>query len=260
MSNAVPASAPAPASGPAPELSVVLPAYREAENLAALLPGLTTELSALTSRWEVVVVDSTQTLDDTAAVVAATPGCRVVSRRGGDEYGNAIRTGIEESRGEYVVIMDTDGSHDPAFIGSMWRDRDLAEVIIASRYIRGGRTDNPWVLVAMSKLLNLVFALVLRMPQHDVSNSFRLYRGDLLRAVPTSSMHFDIQEELLARIQWDNGPAVRVLELPFHFRKRMHGESKRSMLVFVGAFTSAMLRLWRLKRRIAKERGRAGSA
>jgi dolichol-phosphate mannosyltransferase len=237
-----------------PVVSVVLPSYREAENLRVLLPELTSVLESLDPQWEVIVVDTTEPMDESAAICAEL-GATYVNRVGGNDYGDAIRTGIDSSRGERVVIMDVDGSHDPTFITTLWAHRDDGDVVIASRYVRGGSTDNPLLLVLFSKLLNTVFSTVVGIPVRDLSNSFRLYRGTQLRSVHLTSRHFDVQEEILARLLWEVDPPAACVEVPFRFRRRAHGESKRSTLLFVGAFLGAMVRLSRLRRRIAVKAG-----
>ncbi len=70
-----------------------------------------------------------------------------MNRQNSNNYGDAIRTGIANATGKFVVIMDSDGSHDPEFIRQFWELRDQADVLIASRYMPGGRTKNPWMLV-----------------------------------------------------------------------------------------------------------------
>ena len=83
-----------------PELSVVMPAYREADALRQLLPKLIPALKALTERFEIIVVDSMEPFDDTAAV-CADYGVRHLYRTGGNAYGDAVRTGIRNSTGHF---------------------------------------------------------------------------------------------------------------------------------------------------------------
>ena len=229
-----------------PQLSLVLPAYNEAENLTELLDRLRATLREGEIAAEILVVDTMEPMDATPEICARA-GVRYVPRRESNVYGSAIRTGIAASTGEYVLIMDVDGSHEPEFIRHLWEAREQADVIIASRYIRGGSTDNPPLLVFFSRLLNTVFKLVLQLPVWDVSNSFRLYRGDPLRELSLDSSHFDIQEELLAKFLWHPTQKTTVLEIPFRFQRRRFGTSKRSMVVFLLAFLSSMFRLYRLK-------------
>jgi dolichol-phosphate mannosyltransferase len=228
-------------------MSVVMAAYSEAENLVNLLPRLLAVLDQTAGSFEVLVVDSEQPLDATEEVCARW-GVRHVRRQGGDTYGDAIRTGLALARGEWVVLMDADGSHDPEFIKLLWDERTGADVVIASRYVPGGSTENPRLLVAFSRLLNHPFAMALRMPARDVSNSFRLYRADCLSGLVLESDHFDIQEEILARLVWSPVHPARVAEVPFSFARRDHGSSKRNMPVFLIAFLRTMWRLQRLRR------------
>lgn len=238
-------------SSESPALSIVLPAYEEAENLTFLLPNLAMTLETLGVSSEILVVDTAEPRDETAAICSQF-GVRHVRRRGGDTYGAAIRTGIADSRGEHVIIMDTDGSHDPEFIATLWAHRTDADVVIASRYVSGGGTDNPWILVVLSRWLNFVFSLLVKLPARDVSNSFRLYDGARVRSLHLTSEHFDIQEEILARLLWEQDPTATIAEVPFTFRARRFGTSKRSLIVFVFAFLGSISRLRGLRKRIQR--------
>lgn len=234
-------------------LSIILAAYREGENLALLLPAISAVAQEITPSWEVLVVDTQLPTDDTPAVCAAN-GVRHIARRGGNDYGDAIRTGISESRGDYVVIMDADGSHNPDFIRRLWAARNDADLVIASRYVVGGDTDNPWLLVGLSRLLNLTFRALVGLPALDISNSFRLYQGPMLRDLHLTFRHFDVLEEILAKLVWQRMPPVRVLEVPYRFERRIKGRSKRSLLIFGIHFCLAAIRLSSMRRRFIMER------
>jgi dolichol-phosphate mannosyltransferase len=242
---------------PEESLSVVVAAYREGESLALLLPRLTRAARELVPDFEILVVDTLEPMDDSAAVCEANR-VRLIRRRPTNDYGDAIRTGIAATRGEFVLIMDADGSHNPEFIGELWQHRHRAEVVIASRYTPGGRTDNPRLLVGMSRLLNQLFRLVAQFPVLDVSNSFRLYRGEPLRTLQLTFRHFDILEEILAKLLWRRPDPAHVLEIPYHFERRIAGESKRSLLVFGLHFLAAGFRLYSIRRRLweGDQRGR----
>ena len=234
------------------DLTVLVPAYGESENLRLLLPLIKETIKKLDVTAEVIVVDTASPIDDTADV------CRqnqviCLPRQGGNNYGDALRTGIDASKGDYVIVMDADGSHNPDFIMTMWAKRFDHDVIIASRYIQGGHTDNPWMLVLLSRILNKVFKLFVGMPVLDVSNSFRLYRGNLLRKLKLNMEHFDIMEEILAKIIWGRSCApVNILELPFRFEKRKRGKSKRNLIVFGLNFLFSMFHLRRFRMLVDK--------
>lgn len=229
------------------ELTVMLPAYGEADNLRILLPAIKKVTAELGTDAEILVLDAESPVDDTQAV------CREnavtwLPRQGGNRYGDAVRTGIRASTGEFVIAMDSDGSHNPQFIHELWKHRSKADVVIASRYIPGGVTENPWLLVAMSRVLNVIFKIFVGIPVYDVSNSFRLYRGDLLRSIQPTYANFDVLEEILAKLIWGRGPhSVSILEIPFRFERRRYGKPKRQLIVFGIQFLTALFKLWSIR-------------
>ena len=231
---------------PTCELTVVLPAYREAESLRQLLPKLKSAADALTESYEIVVVDASAALDDTQAV-CDTMGVHHIFRHGGNRYGDAVRTGIAESTGRSVLLMDADGSHNPAEIVSLWRERGKADLIIGSRYAPGGHTQNPAVLIFLSFVVNVVYRLAFGLRVHDVTNSFRLYRGDQIRTLHLDSSDFEIVEEILIRLTF--GPThASVIEVPITFEKRQAGESKRNLVEFALSYIRSIIRLRRFRR------------
>jgi len=228
-----------------PELSVVMPAYREADALRKLLPALVLALEGLTDRAEIIVADSMEPLDDTAQV-CATNGVRHVSRTGGNAYGDAVRTGIQNSTGTYVLLMDADGSHNPNDIQRLWKLRSTRDIVIGSRYVNGGSTENPAVLIFMSRVLNYMYKFAFSLPVNDVSNSFRLYRGEQLRSINLESNNFDIVEEILIRLAC--GPVqATVTEVPVTFEQRKAGESKRDLPAFVLSYLGSMRKMRRFR-------------
>ncbi len=228
-------------------LTVALPAYEEAESLAKLLPALKDVLSALNVPSEVLVVDTEAPRDRTVELCASL-GVRCVPRRGGSYYGNAIRTAFAEARGERLIVMDADGSHDPEFIVKLWEKREQADLLVASRYVAGGHTDNPAALVWLSRGLNAVFQQALSLKCADVSNSFRLYRTADVTKLKLVSDHFDLVEEILVKLLLA-APDYRVLELPASFSQRTAGKTKRQLLTFSLGYARTLWRLRRMQRR-----------
>jgi dolichol-phosphate mannosyltransferase len=222
------------------ELSVVLPAYREADNLRALLPRLHREVAKLTESFEIIVVDTVASMDDSRDVCEES-GARHINRQGSDSYGSAVKTGIQAARGRHAIFMDADGSHPPEFLARLWEQRDAATIVIASRYIDGGSTDNPRTLVWMSRLVNLTFSKVLGLRIRDVSNSLKLYRTSDLQSLELVCQNLDIIEEILVKLIRSGGHTV--LEIPFSFQKRWHGASKRKMTTFILSYFGTLFRL-----------------
>jgi dolichol-phosphate mannosyltransferase len=223
------------------QLSVVMPAYLEEENLRLLLPRLAHVLRSMQVPSEIVVVDTETPLDATEQACEEL-GARYVRRRGGNLYGDAVRTGIQEAQGEFCIFMDADGSHTPEFIPELFAKSAEADVVIASRYIAGGYTENPAVLIWMSRILNITYSIVLGLRCKDVSNSFKLYRSRMLKPLILRCDHFDIIEEILFKLHRFNR-GLRISEVPFSFKKRMFGQTKRNLLLFMAGYLYTIVRL-----------------
>ncbi len=223
-----------------PELTVAIPAYREEENLRILLPRLNKVLNGTGLSFEIVIVDTENPLDNTADA-CSTNHVRCERRRGGNMYGDAVRTAIAQARGKYLLFMDADGSHTPEYLPELIKFRGQYDVVGASRYISGGDTENPWVLILMSRIVNIVYSLVLGIKCKDVSNSFKLYRTEQMKDLSLRCENFDIIEEILFKL--NRRFKITIFEVPFTFKKRMFGESKRSLVAFIVTYVITLLKL-----------------
>jgi len=228
------------------ELSIVMPAYREARALETFLPQLAVAAGALTPDFEILVVDTMEPIDDTREVAEAA-GARHVFRQGGNFYGDAVRTGIATARGKYLLFMDGDGSHNPRDMQKLWAQHANFDIVIGSRYIKGGETENPAILIWMSRFINYLYRIVFGLHVKDVSNSFRIYRGDKLRSLTLESNDFDIVEEILLRLVFGSSQAT-VTEVPVTFEQRKAGESKRSLGKFALSYISSIRNMRRFQK------------
>ena len=224
----------------------MIPAYREADSLRDLLPRIIAAASALTPDYEILIVDTQERMDDTDDVCAISDA-RHINRSGGNQYGDAIRTGIAEARGEYLLCMDADGSHNPSSFASMWAKRAEWDIVIGSRYAEGGHTENPAVLIWMSYVVNLTFRLAFKLTARDVTNSFRLYRTAILKGMRLESNNFDILEEILIRCVTHDPPA-QVGEVPVTFERRKAGESKRKLVQFALGYLDTLQKLRKFRK------------
>ena len=223
------------------ELSVLLPVLNERDNLAELLPRLARVLDTLGCRSEVVVVDGGST--DGTAETARRLGARVLEQRQ-PGYGTALREGFAAVRGRFVLTLDADLSHDPDFIGKLWRARHSADILIASRYVTGGVAIMPRMRLILSRVLNAFFARGLSLPLHDLSSGFRLYRSALLAELTLQGRNFEILEEVLVKAY---AAGWRVRELPFMYYPRARGSSHARIVRFGIDLLRAFWTLWALR-------------
>lgn len=228
-----------------PAISCVVPAFNEAANLGPLLTGLTAQLTLLTDRWEVIVVDD-GSRDATPAAMAAwlvNPGVRYLrlSRNFGKEA--ALTAGIDRAAGDVVLLMDADLQHPASLLPAMvtaWQQG--ADMVCAAR---ATRADESW-----SKRLGT--AIFYRLVNHNSSvpipvdaGDFRLMDRrvvDALKALPERNR---FMKGLYAWVGFDT------VVIPYVPAERHAGASAFSLrslskLAFTGvtAFTNAPLRLW----------------
>ena len=228
------------------DLTIALPAYREAASLRTLLPALQAAAAGIPAKVEIIVVDSAVSLDDSEGV-CRDAGVRHIRRRGGERYGDAMRTAIAEASGTWLLFMDADGSHPPTVVPLLWANRGSYTVVIGSRYVSGGQTDNSAILIGMSLFLNFAFRKAFSLDCKDVTNSLRLYDGATLRSLKLQSNDFDILQEILIKIAAMR-PRKSIAEVPITFLQRTAGESKRKLIPFIIAYLRTMARLWRIRR------------
>jgi SAM-dependent methyltransferase len=141
-----------------------------------------------------------------------------------------------------VVTLDADLSHPPETIADLLDRSEEAEVVIASRYVAGGRADMPLLRATLSRLLNLVYGRILAVPVHDLSSGFRIYQRKVLDELDLECEKYDILEEILVKI-YSRG--WQVLEIPFCYELRAAGHSHANVVGFTPAFLSTLFSLWR---------------
>ncbi|HVA67716.1 MAG TPA: glycosyltransferase [Candidatus Binataceae bacterium] len=227
------------------DLSIILPVINERDNLRELIPRLTEFARQLRLESEILVIDGGST--DGTPEIATELGARVLRERQRG-YAGALMTGFAEARGEYLLTLDADLSHEPAFVFKMWRARGRADIIIASRYVRGGVAYTSFGRRALSRILNEVLRRVLAMPVRDLSSGFRLYRRAAIEGIEPEGRNFDVLEEILVKA-WANGYSVA--EVPFTYFPREAGHSHARLIRFGWDLTRSALKLWGLRNSVA---------
>ena len=225
------------------DISVVLPLMNERENVSMLLPRLKAILAREHLSYEILVIDGNST--DGTREEAAAHGARVLAerRRG---YAGALSTGLAAAQGDYILTLDADMSHEPDFVTKMWRARTRADIVVASRYTRGGVAYSGFFRRKLSDILNFILRRALSIPVGDVSSGFRLYRREAatqdLDAL--ESTNFEIQEEILVKAY---ARGFSVTEVPFVYFPRVSGSSHARVLRFgIDLFFSAV-KLWKIR-------------
>ena len=230
-----------------PQSLIVVPTYNERENVREVAERF---LAALPGT-ELLFVDDNSP-DGTGAILdelaAADPRIHVMHRAGklglGTAYVEGFGWGL--ARGfDYLFEMDADGSHDPKYLPTMLAlAEDGADVVIGSRYVPGGGTENWGTGRKLISRGGGVYArAVLGIDIRDVTAGFMCWRRAALEAIDLSTITsngYSFQIEMKYRA---HKKGLRLVETPIVFADRRVGQSKMSRAIFA----EAMLKVWALR-------------
>jgi glycosyltransferase involved in cell wall biosynthesis len=203
------------------KLSVVIPAQNEAASLPALLKNLRHVLGACAFSSEVIVVNDHST--DRTSEVIQEHGIRLVDNTARPGKGRALICGFEASLGDYIVMMDADGSHLPEFIPEFIRELDSGYgLIIGSRQL-GGSDEYTFLRSLGNIFLSGIFNVLTNNHITDVLNGFKGFRRDIFTRFKYKSGEFEIEIELVANAL---KAGYRIGEFACHEKARSGGVAK----------------------------------
>jgi dolichol-phosphate mannosyltransferase len=221
----------------------VLPTYNEAENIEPFVQAVLPQLAAAAPEYHVLIVDDNSP-DGTGEIAdrlaAEVPAVEVLHRPGKQGLGRAYLAGFERALAggaDLVLEMDSDFSHDPQDLPRLIAATEHADVVLGSRYVRGGGVADDWGLRrrVLSRGGSWYARHVLGIPVKDLTGGFKCFRREVLEAIDLEGVHADgygFQIELTYRaIQ----AGFRVEEVPIVFRDRQAGTSKMSARIAVEA-------------------------
>src|SRR6478736_3177776 len=206
-------------------LAIVVPVYNEGD---AVEPVLRAMASGVRTPHEIVVVydfDGDTTVPVIARLAADVPGLRGLRNDLGRGVLNAMKAGIAATESPYVLISMADGSDEPHVVDPMVAlARQGADVVSASRYMRGGRQlGGPPLKRLMSRTAGLTLHWFAGVPTHDPTNNFKLYSRRFLDTVPIeSTAGFELALELTVKATIARR---RIAEVPTTWRDRTAGQS-----------------------------------
>ena len=209
-----------------PELTVVMPVWNEGERVILTIRAFA---AAVQTPYELLVVHDMPE-DTTVPVVerlaGEIPGLRAHRNTLGPGVLNAMKAGIAAARTPYVLVTMADGSDEYGDVDRMVAlARDGADVVAASRYMRGGRqVGGPRLKQLLSRAAGLSLYWVGGVPIHDPTNNFKLYARRFLDATPIESeAGFELAIELSVKATLQGR---RLAEVPTTWRDRTGGESR----------------------------------
>ncbi len=239
------------------KIIVVIPTYNEADNLGAMTEAL---IALGIPDLHILIVDDaspdgTGQLADTYA--QKYPGrFHVMHRTGKQGLGTAYIQGFHwaiEHGAQYIIQMDADFSHSPAYIPQMLALIPEYDVVVGSRYVQGGMLDEnwPWWRRFLSWWANSIWVgLILGTRTRDATAGFRCWQADALKQMGLQRIHsngYIIQVEMCYMAE---KLGMRIKEIPITFKERRIGLSKMDARVKI----EAALRVFEIRRRHASLR------
>ena len=203
----------------APELSLVIPAYNEVENLEPLLAELREALAGVTRSWEIVLVDDGSRDGTDQRILAESrrdPRVRAVLLVENAGQSAALAAGLSRARGAIIVTLDADLQNDPADLPRLLEALEGADVVSGVR----ARRQDSWARRVSSRIANGVRRGVLGDPITDIGCSFKAYRREALDGLP---MFVGVHRFLPALCVFRG---ARLREVLLTHRPRRHGVSK----------------------------------
>ena len=228
---------------------IIIPTYNEYDNLRPLLDQIFTYAPAS----DILIVDDNSP-DDTGKladeIAVQNPQVHVMHRSGKLGLGTAYIAGFKyavEHQYDAAFEMDADFSHDPRYLPDFLKAIESADLVIGSRYVKGGGTPN-WSLLRrfISGGGNIFARVMLGIPVHDCTAGYRCYRRAVLESIGLDSIEsqgYAFQVELAYRV-YKRG--FKIVETPIIFLDRRVGKSKMSRTIFLEGFT------WVVRARLGK--------
>ncbi len=211
---------------PEPELSIVIPVYNEPANIGPTLRRIGAEVDTPSEVLVVYDFDEDMTVPVVRAMQAEMANVRLQRNDLGRGVLNAMKAGLAAARAPYVLVTMADGSDDLGQVDAMVElARGGADLVAASRYMPGGRQiGGPPLKRRLSRLAGLSLHFVGRLPIHDPTNNFKLYRRAFLDSVEIESRGgFELALELSVKAALQGR---RLAEFPTTWRDRTAGTSR----------------------------------
>lgn len=223
--------------------SVILPTYNEAGNIIQLVEEIRQELNSKRISHEVIIVDD-DSLDKTGLLVqkyfSKIPEVRAIIRKKERGLATAIRVGIELAVGEIIVVMDTDFNHEPRLVPRLIEKCRKYDMVVGSRFIRGGGMANK-TRELLSYLFNLLVRLLLSSPVHDNLSGFFAIKANQLDKLDLNKIFWGYGDYFIRLIFLAKKKELSFAELPSYYKDREYGESKSQFLAMFKDYLGATL-------------------
>ncbi|HEY4787234.1 MAG TPA: glycosyltransferase family 2 protein [Bacteroidales bacterium] len=212
------------------KLSIVIPAYNEAESLPETIHSIYSELVKNVVDHEILVINDNSkdnTLEVLNKIKESVDTLRWITNEGPNGFGYAVRKGLANFNGDCVAIMMADLSDSPEDMIEFYKVLvdDNCDAVFGTRWSKGGKVyDYPFIKKVINRFANNIIRFSFRIKYNDTTNAFKMYKKSTIDGLkPFLSPHFNLTIELPLKVII-RGYSYTVL--PNSWRNRKHGQSK----------------------------------
>lgn len=248
-------------SGKGTQVSIIIPTYNESQNIVKILKSIG-DIIPKNILAEAIVVDDNSPdgtgkivenyLKDFKRVTGYT--IDIIHRTAKKGLSSAILNGIQFARGDTIVVMDSDFSHPPQIIPRMLDAlrKYRCDIVVASRYIKGGKT-NGWPLKRkiLSKLATVIAKKGLGVSTADPMSGFFAFKRPIIKGLKFDAIGFKMLLEILVKTK-----GATIKEIPYTFTDRQFGSSKVSLSTAID-YAKSVWKLYRYGKSVRKQERRA---
>ena len=214
-----------------PQISIILPTYNESENIVGILDSIHNSILKGIHTETIVVDDNSP--DGTGQIVEdyinnlkkiAENSIDIIHRKTKNGLSSAILNGIQNAKGETIVIMDSDFSHPPQILPKIIETfkKYQCDLVVASRYITGGNIEG-WTAKRklISKIATLIAKKGLGVKTKDPMSGFFAFKKNIINGLTFDTLGYKFLLELLVKSK-----EINIKEIPYTFENRRFGSSK----------------------------------
>ncbi len=236
------------------KVSVILPTYNEKDTINPLIREIIQILEPEKMDYEIVIVDDMSPDGTYQEIVREfSANLRVVPLLRQNEKGlaTAILHGIRESKGEKLVIMDTDFNHPPKLIPLLVKITDYFDIAVGSRYVIGGGMETSRFRFLGSKIFNRFIHYLLGVRTTDNLSGFFAFNKKILDGVDTGTIFYGYGDYFIRFLYLMQKQKRFILEVPVVYKDRKGGLSKTNLKNELFRYTGTVLKIrfgiWKTK-------------